>query len=69
MIAAEGEGIGIGTVLVGVAGLMFVSYVYYKVSERRHELRETVQLLTDEGAACVADLEGLVASGAIKPVS
>jgi hypothetical protein len=67
-VIVEGE-MGVGTALTGIAGLVFIGYVYHKVSKKRSELRETVRLLTDESGACVVGLEALVRSGSLKPVS
>ena len=62
---AEGQGIGLGTILAGLALATFVTYVCYKISKNRAEIRETIELLDAPHAAFVNDLESLVENGVI----
>lgn len=59
MAAGEEGGLGLGSV-IGVVGLTtLVFYLFYKTKKHREELRETVNLLTDEKAGFVDDLQAL----------
>ncbi len=66
---AEGGGLGLGTVLAGAAGVMFVGYVWYKVSKKREELHATIELLSGVHEAFVSDLEALVESAELIPAA
>jgi len=62
-----GEGFGLGTLLAGLASAAFVVFVGYKISKKREELRDTIQLLTNEQTDFVDKLESLVETGKLQP--
>lgn len=59
----EQRGISFGSVLAAFATLMFLFYLGYAISKKRRELRETIELLTEDHGSFVDGLEALVASG------
>lgn len=61
---AQGEGgIGWGAILAGLAGVVFIAFVSYKITKKREELRNTIELLADKHAPIVGELDALVQSG------
>lgn len=57
------KGVTVGGILGVAAAVMFAVYVGYRISRKRDELRETIQLLTGDHCSFVDGLEGLVKSG------
>lgn len=61
---AQGEGgIGWGTILAGLAGVVFIAFVSYKITKKREELRNTIELLADKHEPIVGELDALVQTG------
>jgi len=56
---------GFGSLVFGVAAVGFVAYLGYKINKKRDELRNTVELLTDDHVSFVGTLESLVENGKI----
>ena len=56
--------------LIAVFGaIMFMAYIYYRISLQREELRDTVKLITDEHDSFIDDLQAMVQSGTVRPSS
>ena len=66
-LGAGGEGFGLGTLLAGLASAAFVVFVGYKLQKKREELRDTIQLMTNEQGDFVDKLELLVETGRLQP--
>ncbi len=63
-----GENVGWGTVLAVLTGAAFVTFTTYKITRRRAELRERVELLGAKNEAFARDLERMIRNGELKPV-
>ncbi len=64
----ESGGPGIGTIIMFLASIMFIFYIVHKISKQREELRDTINLLTDENGDFVDGLESMVKKGVLKPL-
>ena len=62
-----GENVGWGTVLAVLTGAAFVTFTTYKITKRRAELRERVELLGERHEAFARDLERMIRNGELKP--
>ncbi len=68
MESGEDGGMSIGTIVMILASIMFIGYIIYKISRQREELRDTINLLTDENKDFVEGLEVMVRAGTLKPL-
>ncbi|MBF0120716.1 MAG: hypothetical protein HQK79_17955 [Desulfobacterales bacterium] len=68
MVTEGGEGLSFGTLLAGIASLSFVVFVGYKISKKREEIRNTVELLTSGHIDFIKDLEAIVHSDGVNLV-
>ena len=62
-----GENVGWGTVLAVLTGAAFVTFTTYRITKRRAELRERVELLGAKHEAFARDLERMIRNGELKP--
>jgi uncharacterized membrane protein YukC len=65
----EEGGFTIGWLIAVVGAIMFMAYIYYRISLQREELRDTIRLITDEHDHFIDDLQTMVRSGTVRPVS
>jgi len=68
METGEGE-FSFGTLIAVLGMIMFVAYIAYRISQQREELRDTIELITNEHDNFVNGLEAMVKAGNIRPVS
>jgi hypothetical protein len=68
-MAQEEGGIGWGVILAGLAGIIFIAFVSYKISKKREELRNTIELLAEQHDPIVGELHALVDSGELVAMS
>jgi len=68
METGEG-GFSFGTLIAAFGMIMFFAYIAYRISQQREELRDTVELITNEHDNFVNGLEAMVKAGNIRPVS
>ena len=68
METGEG-GFSFGTLIAVLGMMMFVAYIAYRISQQREELRNTVELITNEHDPFVDGLEAMVKAGNLCPFS
>jgi hypothetical protein len=61
-------GLGLGALLAGAASLGFMAFLGYKISKKREEIRKTIELLNDQHAPFVEELQALVEKGELKKI-
>jgi len=65
----EEGGLTIGSMIALLGAIMFMAYVYYRISLQREELRDTVKVVTDKHDRFIDDLQAMVQSGTVRPAS
>lgn len=58
----------IGWLIAAFGAIMFMTYVFYRISLQREELKNTVKLITNEHDCFIDDLHAMVQSGTVRPV-
>jgi hypothetical protein len=58
-----------GSMIAVFGAIMFMAYIWYRISLQREELRDTIRLITDEHDHFIDDLQAMVRSGTVRPVS
>ena len=65
----EEGGFTIGWLIAVFGAIMFMAYIYYRISLQREELRDTVKVVTDKHDRFIDDLQAMVQSGTVRPAS
>ena len=65
----EQGGLTIGSTVALLGAIMFILYIGYRISLQRDELRNTIELITNEHENFVNSLEAFVQSETIRPIA
>ena len=62
-------GFTIGSVIAVFGAIIFMAYVYYRISLQREELKDTIRLITEKHDRFIDDLQAMVQAGTVRPAS
>ena len=65
----EEGGFTIVSMIALFGAIIFMAYVYYRISLQREKLKDTIRLITDEHDSFIDDLQAMVQSGTVRPAS